>query len=64
MKVQVIKGFATRDTTGRMIYPTIGDVIDLPASDAQRLAQRGSVLIIDEPEPPPTPVKRVPKKVI
>lgn len=64
MKVQVLRGFAVRDSAGRMVYPIIGDIIDIPAGDAQRLAERGSVLIIEEPEPAPPPTKRVPKKVI
>lgn len=59
MKVQVVKGFACRDTAGRMVYPLIGDVIDLPDGDAKRLAERGSVVIIEEvKEPEPKPAKK------
>ena len=59
MKVQVIKGFACRDTSGRMVHPVIGDIIDLPEGDAKRLAERGSVVIIEEvKEPEPKPAKK------
>ena len=59
MKVQVIKGFACRDTSGRMVHPVIGDIIDLPPTDAKRLAERGSVVIIEEvKEPEAKPTKK------
>lgn len=60
MKVQVLKGFAVRDLTGRMIYPIIGDVIDIAPSDAKSLEARGSVIILEvEEEPKPKKSKRV-----
>lgn len=47
-----------------MVYPVIGDILDLHDADAKSLEARGSVIILSEPEPEPTPVKRVPKKVL
>ena len=42
-----------------MVYPVIDDVIDLPDGDAKRLAERGSVVIIEEvKEPEPKPAKK------
>lgn len=58
MKVQVIKGFACRDIHGRMVYPVIGDIIELPDGDAKRLAERGSVALIEEPKAEPKPAKK------
>ena len=59
MKVQVTKGFACRDSSGRMVHPVIGDIIDLPQVDALRLAERGSVVIIEEvKEPESKPAKK------
>jgi hypothetical protein len=48
MKVQVVKGFAVRDLSGRMMYPVIGDIIDISVSDAKHLESRGSVIILEE----------------
>lgn len=48
MKVQVVKGFAVRDLSGRMVYPVIGDIIDIAVSDAKHLEARGSVIILEE----------------
>ena len=59
MKVQVIKGFTVRDLSGRMIYPVIGDVIDIAPSDAKSLEARGSVIILEVEEPKPKKTKRV-----
>jgi len=64
MQVQVIKGFVCRDKSGRMVYPVIGDIVELTDADAKSLEARGSVIILTVPEPEPTPVKRVPKKVL
>lgn len=58
MKVQVINGFTCRDSAGRMIYPLIGDIVDIPDADAKRLAERGSVVIIEAPKPEPKPAKK------
>jgi hypothetical protein len=62
MKVQVIKGFAVRDINGRMVFPNIGDIIDISPADAKSLEKRGSVVILED-TPPPTP-KPTKKKVI
>ena len=64
MQVQVIKGFVCRDKSGRMVYPVIGDIVELTDADAKSLEARGSVIILTAPEPEPMPVKRVPKKVL
>ena len=62
MKVQVLKGFTVRDLSGRMIYPVIGDIIDIAPSDAKSLEARGSVIILEvEEEPKP---KKTTKRVI
>ena len=58
MKVQVTSGFTCRDVNGRMIYPVIGEIVDLPPADAKRLAERGSVVIIEEPKPEVKPAKK------
>jgi hypothetical protein len=63
MKVQVIKGFAVRDINGRMVFPNIGDIIDISPADAKSLEKRGSVVILIEESAPPTP-KPTKKKVI
>lgn len=47
-----------------MVYPVIGDIVELTDADAKSLEARGSVIILTVPEPEPTPVKRVPKKVL
>ena len=64
MQVQVIKGFVCRDKSGRMVYPVIGDIVELTDVDAKSLEARGSVIILTAPEPELTLVKRVPKKVL
>lgn len=62
MKVQVIKGFVVRDTSGHMVYAIIGDIVDISPADAKSLEKRGSVVILEETPPPaPKPAK---KKVI
>lgn len=47
-----------------MVYPVIGDIVELHEADAKSLEARGSVVILTQPEPEPVPVKRVPKKVL
>jgi hypothetical protein len=64
MKVQVIKGFAVRDINGRMVFPNIGDIIDISIADAKSLEKRGSVIVLDVEEPPPPTPKPTKKKVI
>ena len=63
MKVQVVKGFAVRDTSGRMVYAIIGDIVDISPADAKSLEKRGSVVILEDTPPPPAP-KPAKKKVI
>lgn len=42
-----------------MVHPVIGDIIDLPEGDAKRLAERGSVVIVEEvKEPEAKPAKK------
>lgn len=62
MKIQLIYSMAMLGEHGELIVHAPGDIVDFDDYEAKTLVEQGQAVALDEPEP--TPVKRVPKKVL
>jgi hypothetical protein len=58
VKCQLLKDIIRVEGTMMRSYKA-GDIIDFSQSDAERLASRGTLIILQEPEPEPKPKKKV-----